>query len=344
MVERWPVIKSKLLDACKDGGQIDIYSKKQYESQKHNYEILSKYSDMYGDFFFEEDAMNGNRLEEISYDSEVKRLKEWIRTRVEWIDENIEGLKKEYCTVTFMVDDMEFATVQVEKYNSIMEFPVEPSKEGYVFKGWYATTEKDGEAYEYEFVGYDMIQEDITVKAVWIEESAVIPVKEIGFAREEYYMTVYDTLFLQYCILPFEADSRELTWQSSDENIAFVSDGLVMAQSEKGDAIITVTAANGVSASCMIHVVDYKDYVSLRDIYFDSSEISVKVGEYVKLPIIYEPNNAIIYGEIMLASSDETVLEVNKCGYICGVQTGTSIVVCCLPEIGIRLCKVTVTE
>lgn len=64
-------------------------------------------------------------------------------------------------------------------------------------------------------------------------------------------------------ILPADADNKSVTWSSSDENIATVTNGLVLAIAE-GTAIITCSAndGSGVTATCRVEVGDYL-YVDL---------------------------------------------------------------------------------
>lgn len=342
VMERYATLREILLEACKDGGQIDIYSAKQYESQKHNYEIWKKYSDMYDDFMWEENQTEESKVEQITYDSEVARFKKWILARIEWIDANLDNLKKEYYTLTFMVDDLEFATLSVEKEYSLVEFPETPYKEGYLFKGWFVSTPEGEE--DYPFFGYEAITEDMTLKAEWIKESEIVPAEQVVFSKEEYSVLQYDTFRIPHCILPFDAYQENLIWESSNEEIVTVEDGIVMTQGETGDVVVTATAANGISASCTVHVLSYEEYVGLRNFEPETPEISVKAGEYKQLPIIYEPVNAIMYSELIYASTDEEIAKINECGIVYGAKAGTAVIVCCLPDIGIRFCKVTVTD
>lgn len=341
VVDRWPVIREKLMEACADGGQIDIYSKKQYESQKHNYEIWDKYSDVYG-IYWEEGSDEANAVSSITYDSEVERLKEWVKGRVDWIDENLKKLKKEYCTVKFMVDDLEAASIQVEREGVVREFPETPVKDGYVFDGWYVTSEE--EEYKYQFTESDYVTEDLVVKAKWKKASEVTSVEKVVFLRNEYYMMKYDDIFVAAGVIPFQALSGKLNWQSSDENIATVYDGYVTAEGKCGDVTITATAENGVSASCVVHVVEYDEGEYLKEIQLAETELSVKKGEYAQLPVVLNPENAIVYATCSFASSDETVVQVNDCGYIYGVKAGTASVACYSSVGSFKFCKITVTD
>ena len=74
--------------------------------------------------------------------------------------------RKSVYTVTFMVDDSVYQTIEVEENKTIFE-PVVPEKEGYVFAGWY-----------YEGVPFDFelgIQADLVLEARWESIDMDIP-------------------------------------------------------------------------------------------------------------------------------------------------------------------------
>ena len=63
---------------------------------------------------------------------------------------------------------------------------------------------------------------------------------------------------------PYNADLGELTWTSSDESVAVVFDGTVLALAE-GTAYITATTADGVSAECKVDVVNLHAELTVFD-------------------------------------------------------------------------------
>ncbi len=342
VAERWPAIKKQLLEACRAGGQIDKYSQRQYYSQKYNYEIWGKYSDRNGNYWWV-DALAEQEKTEITYDSEVERLKKWVTERVEWIDGHLGELRKIFCTVTLQIDGTDFTTLEVEKGTQLVEegrLPVPPQKEGYIFRGWYSTGE-DGE--EIQLKENTAINGDMVATAKYVERTPDMEVQKIAFAQQEIYMYKYDDKLLQYCILPFDAYSGDLTWKSSDESVVKFSNEKYLVSTEKtGDATITVTAENGVTASCTVHVIDYTDRIELKSLDLNPTEIKIQEGEYAQVQLIYTPANIVTYRSSVFASSDESVVKVNDCGYVYGVSEGTAIVVTYDYEFGVKTCKVTV--
>ena len=87
--------------------------------------------------------------------------------------------------------------------------------------------------------------------------TVVQPVTSISLNKTSLSLNGGETYQLTASVYPSNANNKELTWISSDENIATVSnDGLVTAW-KKGSAVITVAAqdGSGITKSCSITVV-----------------------------------------------------------------------------------------
>ena len=104
----------------------------------------------------------------------------------------------------------------------------------------------------------------------------LVPVNEITLSYAEE-MNVGETQTILADVLPADAADKTLSWHSSDENVATVTeDGLVTALNT-GEVIITVTAADGsgVTAECWIKV---KDNSGIDTTSVDNARISVSNG------------------------------------------------------------------
>lgn len=352
--ERWPAIRKKLLEAAEDGGQIDKYSEQQYESQKHNYEIWEPYSEnSWWDYIWNAGYGNESISEnEVSYDGEVERFKSWIQERVAWIDENLDDIQGKYYSVKFMVDEEEYATLYTKEDDILEGFPQEPVKDGYYFDGWYVTIEEDGDSYEYELTPNSTIYSDLVAKAKWTKDSgSSTQVSEIAFMSDEYYVVGDEEFTLPYCTLPFNAKHTSILWESDDTSVVEVMpDGSLYAV-DAGEATVTLTAENGVTAGCKVHVLGWDELnpENLKDqvakVKFTSKTETVEKGSYKKLPFRIIPENAILYDTILFASSDESVIKVNECGYISGEKAGTAMVIVYNAYDGkMECCTVTVTD
>ena len=105
--------------------------------------------------------------------------------------------------------------------------------------------------------------------SVYTKSKPVSKVSSITLSETSIVLEPDATQRLTATILPADADDKSVTWSSSDENIATVINGLVIAIGE-GTAIITCSAndGSGVTATCRVRVrIDHSDdyaYVDLR--------------------------------------------------------------------------------
>ena len=102
-----------------------------------------------------------------------------------------------------------------------------------------------------------------------------------------------ETVTLIPTVLPGDATDKSVTWTSSDETVATVTDGVVTAVAA-GTATITVTATNGTvdtsddfSATCEVTVTPATYSVALKSVTEDASNWQGKAGtgDYQELPL-----------------------------------------------------------
>lgn len=103
-----------------------------------------------------------------------------------------------------------------------------------------------------------------------------IPVNEITVSYAEE-MNVGESQTILADILPADASDKTLSWHSSNENVATVTDDGLVTALNAGDVIITVTATDGsgVTAECRIKV---KDNSGIDTTSADNAHISVSNG------------------------------------------------------------------
>ena len=139
--------------------------------------------------------------------------------------------KKQY-TITFDSNGgSEVASVQVRK-NDKVKRPDDPTKEGYVFAGWY---------YNDELYDFDLpIKKNITLLAKWGEggtaevEGITLNVTELSIAPD-------GTAILVATLLPENAKQVKLIWESSDTDIVTVDENGNIKALKEGNAKITVS-------------------------------------------------------------------------------------------------------
>lgn len=127
-----------------------------------------------------------------------------------------------------------------------------------------------------------------------------------------------DTYQLTATITPEEAANKKLTWSSSNEEVATVTDGKVTAK-KAGTATITVSAENGtVKASCQVKVSGRR----VTGVQLSKKTMRLDVGNCGLLEATVLPENAENQ-EVTWSSSDEDIATIDeKTGIVMGVAAG----------------------
>lgn len=145
-----------------------------------------------------------------------------------------------------------------------------------------------------------------------------------------------------------------VTWTSSNESVAIVSqDGTVKAVGN-GDAVITATApkaeGGNVTATCNVKVI-----TPLNKLVIDKKELTLSRGETSKLTVTKDPENTTVTDNIVWTSSDETKVKVLQDGTVTALAaTGEKPVVIkatcggkevsCSVSVGVPISKITINN
>lgn len=160
----------------------------------------------------------------------------------------------------------------------------------------------------------------------WLSSSCQISVGQavtgISLNSDEFNIPVGNTVSVSAKILPSDASNQQLTWTSSNENVAKVSAYGSIQGVSTGDAVITATAkdGSGIAASCKVTVVS-----PVKKISFEEKSISIPVDESLHLVAIIEPEDATIK-DVVWTSSNEKVVTVDEFGVITGVANGNATI------------------
>ena len=148
----------------------------------------------------------------------------------------------------------------------------------------------------------------------------VIPkdVDEITLNKERLEMEIGDIERLTAIVSPDDADDKTVTWQSTDSKVASVnSDGVVTARSA-GEATITATTSNGLTAECQVEVTDPN---GIADTDADNVKVMVQKGRIIveSLPAgwhysIHDMSGRTVYigsgTEVEVASGNVYVVQI----------------------------------
>ena len=119
-------------------------------------------------------------------------------------------------------------------------------------------------------------------------------------------------------ILTHSQATTTLTWSSSNTTIADIDEIGKITTKGIGTATITCTAANGVSAQCMVTV----NPVLVSGITLNETEAELTVGEKLQMEATITPDNATDKS-VTWSSTNDAVAVVNESGVVTAVGSGT---------------------
>ena len=142
-----------------------------------------------------------------------------------------------------------------------------------------------------------------------------IPVQSITLDIDS--ITLYDTETYTFnvTIKPDNATYQDITWESTDNEVATVSNGKVVAV-KRGIATVKATA-NGQSATCVVQVLKAVEGISLN-----KTQIQLIVGDTETIAAQFFPEEATPRGKTSWASSNTSVSTVDENGKITAIKEG----------------------
>ena len=324
--DQWPAMKDALKQLSEDGGIIDQYYEETKKSAKEDFivnnpDIDPKDVDQYFD-----------------YRAITEQFKAWINNRVDWVDENFNDLDNFVHEVNYYADGQLFFSSFIIDGREI-EGPEDiPEKEGYVFLGW---VDENGN----EVNPRTEVFEDMIITAKFVSEDEAIMADDIVFKKNNdlaRFFPFAHAYQIQYTILPTDAQERSVTWTSSDEELATVSnDGVItFNQPDEEDYEVTITATlkNGRTRDFTLQVTS-GDMVYPESISPEEEVIAMNMERQKALSIVTEPSTSKI-DEYIYSSDDENVVTIDENGVLTAVAPGTATVhvtAICYAEEEIRL-------
>jgi len=123
---------------------------------------------------------------------------------------------------------------------------------------------------------------------------------------------------------PNNATNKNVSWSSSDINVATVENGVVTGVSE-GTATITVTTEDGnKTANCTVKVNNNSE-VKLENITLNKRALELEVGDEANLVVSFNPEN-VSNKEVTWSSSNTQVATVDANGIITAISEGTTTI------------------
>lgn len=155
-----------------------------------------------------------------------------------------------------------------------------------------------------------------------VVSSNYVEVSGISLNKSNINILIGATETLTKTITPSNATNQDVTWKSSDTDIATVNSSGKITAKKVGTTIITVTTNNGYKTTCRVTVVDT---VKLKGISLNKTTLTIKEKQTETLKITFNPSTAT-NKKVTWKSSNPSVATVNSSGKVTGVSPGTATI------------------
>lgn len=168
----------------------------------------------------------------------------------------------------------------------------------------------------------------------------VIKVTGIEITPSEITLTVGESQALTASVAPDDASDKTIRWNTSNVEVAYVSDGKVLGVSA-GEALVSaVTADGGFSAECKVTVL--RGVIHVSSIAVTPQTLSLEEGGTATLSVNVLPANADDRS-YSWSTSDEKVATVDSEGKVTAIKAGEAEITATTADGGKKSsCKVTV--
>ena len=180
--------------------------------------------------------------------------------------------------------------------------------------------------------GYVQITVTCTTNSIYVKSVAITyqtPVSSVSLDKTSTTLEVGDEATLTASITPSNADNKNVSWSSSNNNVATVNNGKITAVAE-GTATITVTTEDGSkTATCEVTVkAATKTAVNITD--FSVSAASATLVKGNTTTTIVANDQADWTAAYIYSSSNTDVATVDANGVITAKAKGTATITCSL--------------
>ncbi|MDE6560923.1 MAG: leucine-rich repeat protein [Muribaculaceae bacterium] len=152
------------------------------------------------------------------------------------------------------------------------------------------------------------------------------PVESVILNRTEASLKVSEQLQLTATVLPEDATDKSVTWSSSEPSIVSVDETGLVTAINIGWAVVTATTSNGLSAECLVKVVD----TPVSEVIIDKESLGISgddfemiVGEVRTVNVTVLPETATDKS-VDFYSSNPAIASVDATGVLTALTLGTT--------------------
>ncbi len=167
--------------------------------------------------------------------------------------------------------------------------------------------------------------------------NVIIPVTKISLNKTTLTLDVGKEEVLKATITPNNASDKNVTWSSSNTNVASVDNGKITAK-KAGTATITAKSSNGKTATCTVTITQPVTGVKLN-----KTSTTLEVGKTETLTATVSPSDATNKA-VTWKSANDKIAKVDANGKVTAVKAGTVTIMVTTNNGKTATCTVTVTQ
>lgn len=170
-----------------------------------------------------------------------------------------------------------------------------------------------------------------------------VPVTGIRFDKENIlFSEIGETALLRATVLPEDADNKNVRWESSNEKVTTVENGIVTCKGYGTAEISATTEDGGFTAVCKV-TAERKEILP-TSITLDKADVTMNVGETTKLKADVWPTDAD-NKSVIWNSDNEDIAKVSSDGVVTAVKAGKTKVYATTQANNLKAeCEITVLQ
>ena len=168
-----------------------------------------------------------------------------------------------------------------------------------------------------------------------------IPVEGVKLNRNGLTLAISDTEWLSATVLPEDATNKDVTWTSSNPNIATVDENGWVTAVSIGTATISVKTNEGdFEAKCEVNI---KNSIPVESVKLNSNQLELVEGETEQLIATVLPEDAT-NKNVTWSSINPNVATVDENGVVTAISNGRSIITVTTKNNKTDTCEITVSS